>query len=304
MNMKYPQINKGIVFAFATAIISGLSIFYSKIAVATIPPLVLTTSRNTYVAILFVLFFLFTRRFGEVKKLKKNDAIKLGLIGLVGGSIPFYLFFTGLKLIGAQEANLIHKSLFMWVTLLGFFFLKERIKLPYIIGFLLVVAGTYFISPFQISLQSGTFMVFAATLLWSIENVIAKKVLPNVSSELVGLSRMGIGSIVLLTITFATGSGKALMSLDSRSLMIVAIGGTLLFGFVFCWYKALKLAPTSLVTLVLTFSVVVGTILNGAFAGVAITTAQLQTSTLIAIGTIVASGLNPVKLFAKSETHG
>lgn len=299
--MKYPQMNKGITFAFATAIISGLSIFYSKIAVATIPPLILTTSRNTYVAVLFVLFFLFTGKISEIKKLKKSEIFKLALIGVVGGSIPFYLFFTGLKIIGAQEANLIHKSLFMWVTLLGFFFLQEKPNLKYIVGFVLVIVATYFVSPFELNWQNGSLMVLAATLLWSIENMIAKKVLPTVSSEIVGLARMGIGSIVLLGLTFSTGAGGKLLSLDSTALTVIAVGGTLLFGYVYCWYKALKFAPASLVTLILTFSVAVGTILNGAFAGVKTTMPQIQTAALIAVGTIIASGINPKKLLAREK---
>lgn len=304
MNMMSQKYNKGIIYAFITAIISGFSIYYSKIAVAKIPPLVLTTSRNTYVAILFIIFFLATRRLGEIKKLKKNEIFKLALIGLIGGSLPFYLFFTGLKLIGAQEGNLIHKSLFMWVTLLGYFFLKEKPNTKYILGFILVIVATYFVAPVKLTIQNGSIMVLSATLLWSIENMIAKKVLPDVSSEIVGLARMGIGSVILLAVTFATGVGNKLLTLDYGSLTIIVFGGTLLFGYVYFWYKALKYAPASLVTLILTFSVVVGTILNGAFAGVKVTTPQLESSILLTLGTILASGINPVRFFAKRETNG
>ena len=90
--MKINTLQKGILFAFITSVISGISIFYSKISVAKIDPLVLTTARNLYVGILFFLIFLISTRLNEIKKLTKKQLVYLILIGVIGGSIPFYLF--------------------------------------------------------------------------------------------------------------------------------------------------------------------------------------------------------------------
>ncbi|MEK7078935.1 MAG: EamA family transporter, partial [Patescibacteria group bacterium] len=113
------QIHKGIILAFLTAIISGFAIFYSKISVAKIDPLILATTRNSLVGIFFIIYFLATNNLKRLLKLTKKELVLLLGIGVIGGSIPFYLFFTGIKLIGAQSANIIHKSLFIWVAILS-----------------------------------------------------------------------------------------------------------------------------------------------------------------------------------------
>jgi hypothetical protein len=37
----------------------------------------------------------------------------------VGGSASFALFFTGLKIIGANDGTMIHKTMVLWVTLMA-----------------------------------------------------------------------------------------------------------------------------------------------------------------------------------------
>ncbi len=272
---------KGVLLALLTSIISGIAIFYSKIAVVKIPPLVLTTSRNMIAAMLLIIFYWLLGKKSELKTLKKDEIIKLFLIGIVGGALPFYLFFTGLAIVKAPLANLIHKTLFIWVTFLAVIFLKEKLNLSYIVAFILIFLGNFYFAGLPATFGKGEAMILLATIFWSIENILAKKVLKTVSSELVGLFRMGIGSLILFMSLIINGQVGRLLALNSQQLIMIAIGGTILFFYVYFWYKALKYAPASLVTLVLTFSVVVGNILNGAFAGVKILSKDIYSSVLI-----------------------
>lgn len=276
-------IKKGVLLAFLTATISGIAIFYSKIAIAKIPPLILTTSRNFYVGLIFFLYFILTKKINQLKTLKRDQSVLLLLIGLIGGALPFYLFFTGLAMINPQTANLIHKTLFIWVTFLAVIFLKEKLSLGYLIGFILIFISQFLIGKPSFSFGKGEFFVLLATWLWAIENIIAKKVLKKVESEIVGLFRMGIGSIILLSAIFISGQQKQLFSLNQSQLLTIFIGGTILFFYVFSWYKALKYAPVSLVTLILTFSTVVGNFLSGAFLKVRLASTEIATSTLISL---------------------
>src|SRR3989339_2068232 len=248
------NLNKGIFFALMTSMISGISIFYAKIAVVKISPLVLTSSRNLWVAFLFLVYFIFSKRLKDIKALKKNELVNLTLVGLIGGALPFYLFFTGLSLIGAQTANIIHKSLFIWVSLLALIFLKEKLNLGYWLAFFLVIIGNFFFVPFKINFGLGETMVFIATLLWAVENIIAKKILKTISSQMVGLFRMGIGSTILLLSLTINGQLNKLLTINNQQLIIIMIGGSILFFYVYFWYQALKYAPASLVTLILTLS--------------------------------------------------
>ena len=127
-------------------------------------------------------------------------------------------------------------------------------------------------------------MILAATLLWSVENIIAKKILRNISSEVVGLFRMGIGALMLISLSALTGKSSLILKLNANQLTYIVIGGTILSFYVYFWYKSLKSAPASLVTMILTFSVVVGNILNGAFAGIKIAEKDVLSSILITTG--------------------
>ena len=290
-------IHKGILLAFLTAIISGFAIFYSKISVAKIDPLILATTRNGLVGLFFIIYFLATNNIKQLFKLSKRDLLLLLGIGIIGGSIPFYLFFTGIKLIGAQSANIIHKSLFIWVAVLSVFLLKEKVNVKYLFAGVLVFIGTYFFTPFKLLFGRGEVFILSATLLWSLENILAKKVLNNTSSELVGLFRMVLGGGVLLLVTLFSGKGELLTGLSILQWQTVLIGGGILFFYVFTWYKALKYAPASLVTLILTFSLVVGNILNGSLAHITLLRNDWYTMVFIT----VAMGILTHRLFARSH---
>jgi len=283
MRNQNKQIKKGVFFAFLTSIISGIAIFYSKLSLIKIKPLILTSSRNFYVGLLFLSIFLFSRKKKEFKKLQTKEIVKLVLIGLIGGALPFYLFFTGLQFTSPLTANLIHKTLFIWVSILGAVFLYERLNLLYFLSYSLLIIAFFFFKPLQLTLGKGELMILSATLLWSIENIIAKKVLKYVSSEIVGLFRMGIGSIILIFISLFSGRMDQFLSLDLSSILVIITGGSILFGYVFFWYKALKYAPASLVAMILSFSIVVGNILKSLFIGIKIPASSLYSSILIGL---------------------
>src|SRR6185369_15246414 len=48
-------------------------------------------------------------------------------VGVVGGGVPFILFFTGLAQASAPTAAFIQKTLFVWVAFLAVPFLGERL---------------------------------------------------------------------------------------------------------------------------------------------------------------------------------
>lgn len=277
------DLSRGLVYALITAVISGVAIFYSKISVAKIDPLAMATSRNLYVGIVFFIGMFLFGRLKELKTITKKDLIKLILIGVIGGGVPFYLFFTGLQSIGAQSGNIIHKSLFIWVSILSILFLKEKISKKSAIIYVLIFIGTYFFTPIKFVLDKGTILAMVATLLWSVENIIAKKTLRNISSQMVGLFRMGIGSLILVAITLFTGKTGLLLTINNQQLTMIIIGGSILTFYVYFWYKALKYAPANLVTLILTFSLVTGNILSSSFAGVKLTNNDIYSSLFIGV---------------------
>jgi len=268
---KNNNISKSIIFALIAAFISGFSIFYAKIAVTKIDPIVLTTFRNLFVGLLFLLLSIKNVSMKKIIHMNKKVWIQLILVGIIGGAIPFYLFFTGLQYTSALSANMIHKTLFFWAGILSIIILKEKPKISYFFAAFIIFVSQIIFSGTAFNLGKGELMVIAATLFWSCEQIISKKILQNVSSSLVGLFRMGIGGLVLLCISLLSGKWSIFLGLKQSQLIFIFIGSILLFFYVFFWYKALRIGSVSIVTIILTFSTVTGTLLNGSFAHINIT---------------------------------
>lgn len=265
MNLK-----KGIYFSLATAVISGFSIFLNGTYVNKLikDPYLATSARNILVAIFLSALILGISKRLKLKNLTFKQWAQLVLIGLIGGSIPFLLFFKGLSISSAAAVNgaFIHKTLFIWVAVLTFVFLKEKLSFWQIGAFGVLLGGTYLAGgPKNWQIGPGEKLVLVAVLLWAIEFIIAKKVLQKLPSLAVAWGRMFFGSLFLLGFLYFThrlGDTGALNNTQWYWLIGTAF---LLFGYVTTWYTGLKYAPANVVTSVLTLGFPVTVLLNSIF---------------------------------------
>jgi drug/metabolite transporter (DMT)-like permease len=290
---------KGIFFAVVTAVISGVSIFVNKYAVIAIKqPLVFATVKNIGVAVLLFVLLLSTKKLANFRALSRRDWLLLVLVGIVGGSVPFYLFFTGLMTIPAINGALLHKTLVFWVALMAFPLLKERLSKKQMIGVALLFGANLLVGGFKgFKLSSGEFMVLMATLMWSVENIIAKKVLPHINANIVSMARMGFGAVILLIISVITQPAqlRGMANLSSTQWLWVGLTVILLFGYVTTWYRALSFAPATTVSAVLVTSTLVTNVLSAVFATHTWSLTLSLQSALMLVGFALLAG----QLFAK-----
>src|SRR3989304_2677545 len=117
----------GVGLAFATALISGVSIFTNAFAVKQLPDAaVYTTLKNGMAALILVGLAAMTVRPAEVRAMRRGSWLRLIVIAIVGGSVPFLLFFIGLAQATAPSAAFIQKTLFIWVAIFAVPFLREQ----------------------------------------------------------------------------------------------------------------------------------------------------------------------------------
>lgn len=278
----------GIQFALITALISGFSNFLNKYALMAVkPPIVFTSAKNLLVGFLIIAILILARKLPKLKKLTKRELVYLILIGVIGGSIPFYLFFTGLSQIPAINASLIHKTLVVWVAILAIPVLKEKLNRIQMTGVLLLFGSNVFIGGFKgFQFTNGEIMVLSATIFWAIENILAKKILPSVDPDILVGARMGFGSLILVVASLIVAP-KAMLSLTSPTpdqafwLILTAV---LLLGYVMSWYRALKFASAITVTSVLVVATVVTNILSAIFVTHALTMTVLIQSGIMVTG--------------------
>jgi len=282
---------RGLKFAFCAAVVSGVSVFINKFAVASLGnPVLLPAVKNSLVGILLIGLVIFSRKWREIKLLSKKQVVQLLIIGVVGGFLPFYLFFTGLAQIPAVNANLIHKTLVIWVAILAVPLLKEKVSKLTGLAVLLLFAGNLPLGGFTgFGYSSGELMVFGATLLWALETILVKKTLADLSPDLVATSRMGVGSLLLIIFVAISSPASVgdIFSMSSAQWFWIALTAMCLFGYVSLWYRALKFAPAVGVSAVLVSATLITTSLSAIFVTHTLSLQTVIQSLAIIIGSIL-----------------
>jgi drug/metabolite transporter (DMT)-like permease len=281
----------GVGLALATALISGVSIWLNGRYVKLFDdPTLLAAVRNGVVGLVLASAALGTGRLGELRALDGRRRMALLAVGIIGGGIPFALFFNGLALSTSPAAALIHKTLFVWVALLAVIALGERLGWAQLAALGVLLVGTLVLAPSgALGAGVGEAMIVAATLLWAVEVVLVRRLLlTGVSPSLAAAARMVVGSLTLLAIVAAGGGLDGIATWGIAQWQAVAITSLLLAGYVATWYGALQRASASLVTSVLVLGVVVTTALQAWSSGVAPAPTALAGNGLLLVGGIAA----------------
>jgi drug/metabolite transporter (DMT)-like permease len=283
---------KGIYYSLLAALISGISIFYNKIVIVKdLDPVIFNIFKNGGAALILSIFLFSQPAQKNFHSLTLSNWKKIILIGLIGGSLPFLLFFEGLKIIPAINANLIQKSLFIWVAFLALPILQEKLNIWQITGYLLVIAGNFLIGNLSpLSLGNGELLILLATLLWSVEIIVSKKLLnDHLNSHLVSWGRMFFGTIFLLLFALFQNKLGLIFSLKSEQILPMLGSIILLTIYVRTFYKALNHAPATLVTSILILATPITNLLNSLFISHTFPVLQMNNLILSIFGIIMIS---------------
>ncbi len=265
---------RGLLLALGAALISGIAVFVNSYGVKEFADAtVYTTAKNSVAAVVLIAMcaLAMVRRNSAAVAIpaRRSQLLALGAIAIVGGSVPFVLFFEGLAQAtsGPVQAQFINKTLVIWVALLAVSVLGERVGALQVGALALLVVGQAALSggvgsAFTPHFGRGELMIFAATLMWAVEVVLARALLRSVSSWTVALGRMVLGSTLLILWVVVTGKGSQLVGMDAHQWVWVAATGVLLAGYVATWLAALAAAPAVNVTAVLVAAVPVTALLQ------------------------------------------
>jgi len=273
--------------ALGTALISGTNTFLAKIATGALSsPIAYTTLKNALVAIALVGIIVAFGKWREIAKLNRRQMIKLAAVGIIGGTIPFALFFTGLSMTSAVSAAFIHKTLFIWVAILAIPFLKERVSPLQWIGIIAIFGANLLIGGFKgFAFNLGELMILAATLFWAAESIVAKSALAELSAVTVAGARMTIGSVLLFGFLAVTGGLPSLTAISPSAWGWTLLTSLLLLGYVLTWYSALKRAPATYVATLLVPATLVTNVLAALFLTHAFSLKQAAAAALFLAGT-------------------
>jgi drug/metabolite transporter (DMT)-like permease len=284
--------NKGYLLVFLTALISGFSIFINKFGVGIFKTSeIYTFLRVALVALILGSILLIDSK--KIKSIKKREWILLALIGLIGGSIPFLLFFKGLKITSSAEGSFIHKTMFLWVAILATLFLKEKIDRKFLFGALILLfANALLLKKFSFSPDRGDLLILIATIFWAIENTLSKYLLStsNLDGKTLAFGRMFFGAIFILVYLIFTNQASQIFVLNSKQVFWVLITGIILLFYVLTWYSGLRYIPVSKATAILLLGSPITTALN-LISGAKIPSQEIISGILILIGIVTIFGI-------------
>jgi len=289
-------VGPGILLVLATAFISGLSTFVNFYAVKGTSSDAFVTVRNVMVAAAFVPVAFFATRSLRAPALRTVDWGRLVLIGLIGGAVPFLLFFHGLEIAtaagGAATATFGYRTLFLWATVFGIVVLHEKFHWRIALGATLLLAG----SVLMLSLTSpiwtdGTAYVLAATVLWAAEYTVSKRTLRDVPSATVALGRMGFGAIFLVGYLSLTTQWGTVSGFTGAQWEWVGISAALLGAFVASFYPGLKRVDLGVASSALVLGFPITWILGVLVQGASFTLAQAAGVVAVVAGVGVVIGV-------------
>lgn len=285
---------KGLAFALAAAAISGVSVFLNGVAVTLADPTAYTALKNVF-ALIFIGSLAFALcEVGKFKSLTRRQWGMLALIGLIGGSVPFLMFFQGLKLGGAAVSSFIFRSLFIFAGVFGYLLLKERPEPRDIAAGIIILAGNALLLSGEPSIGAGQLLVLGATILWALEYTLSRKMLSDITPRVLMIGRLFLGSIFILAFMAYSGSIPALASVDATVASWLLVTSIMLAAFMSAWYGALRYLPVLKAASVLALGGIITASLNIVFLGRVMAPAEAMGLLLILSGSLAMAGLGRV----------
>jgi drug/metabolite transporter (DMT)-like permease len=287
-------VGPGVLLVLATAVISGVSTWLNGFAVQGTSSDAFVTVRNLAVAGLLL-------PVGVVAIARSRSALSgkdlgtLAVIGLIGGAVPFLLFFRGLQLAtaahGALTASFVYRTLFLFATVFGVVALRETFHPRAALAAGLVLGGNLLL----LSLVSpvwtdGTLYVLLATVLWAAEYTVSKRALRHLAGTTVGLGRMGFGAAFLAGYLALTGGWGTVAGFSSGQWTWVGISAVLLAGFVLTWYTGLARVDLGVATTVLVLGFPISWALSLVTAHAVPAPLALFGAVVVTVGVLVALG--------------
>lgn len=237
--------------ALLAAVISGLSIYVSSYAVRIVPDATLyTTLKNGITGLLLVVPVLaLSSRRRELARISRRDAAWLAALAVVGGSVPYVLFFTGLQMTTATTGSLLNHAQFLVVAALAVPLLRERPTPLAWSGLGLLAAGSLIGTDVHaLRANQGAALVLLSTVMFGVGVVMSRHLLARLSPELVMAAKMSAGALLLIGYAWAGGHLAGAGSLSSLQWSVAVGTGLILLAFTAATTYALRYAPALSVT--------------------------------------------------------
>ncbi len=279
---------------FLLAALWGASFLFMRIAGPEFGPVALVDVRVALAAALLAALLLAR---GGLRTLRER-AVPLAFVGIMNSALPFCLLTYGTLTVTAGFAAILNATTPMWAALVGWLWLRERIRPAQWLGLGTGFAGVIGLLWGHIDLRPGstqwqTTLAIGALLLapvaYGISATYAKKKLAGVPALVVATGSQIAAAVVLLPLAVFAWPSRTPGAIAWASTVALAIACTALaYLLYFRLIERIGAVRAAAVTfLVPMFAIVWG----GVFLGEAITPQMMAGGAVILVGTALALGL-------------
>lgn len=281
--------------ALSTSILSGSTFSaFGKTLSSALTPLSLVFISEVLVLLFLLLSFGLLPVFQSFVRLPRPHLVKLLMMGCLSGIAGPTLWFTGLSLTTAVNANFFGKSELVFVLLIAGIFLGERITRSHMLATSIVFVGLCLIALRGLSdvliPQAGDLLIVLGALSYASSNSIYRKYLHDVPAHIALCSRSLTAVVAFFIITpFLPYS----LYTEAASFPITLLPALVGFGFIsryinsVAFYEAVERLPMSTISLVGTLDVILSTVVAYAMLGEPIAWYHILGGSFIILGMIL-----------------
>jgi len=278
---------QGYIFAFLAALGYGSASTLGKLALGSASPILIASSAATVGGLM-----LFAYR--PTAKIDRGSLPLFALVTLCGAIIGPILFYSGLRLTSAVSTALLSNGELLFTSIIAIAIFKESLSRRQYFASLLVVAGIVAISTnlnlhatSLLSNLAGSLFILGATLSWSIENNLVRKLSLHVDAIVMAKWRNLVGGLTLLAFILVSGQN---ISIEASTIPYIVLIGIIPVGLTTAFlYLALSRIGAVRSLLVFSTGSLFGTLYAHVLLGEPITSVQIVGGAILFAGIILIS---------------
>jgi drug/metabolite transporter (DMT)-like permease len=208
------------------AFLWAVSFVATRVALQTVPPLMVVTLRLLISALCFLPFVVSS---GGTQGINLRGMGQLFLLSLFGTSLHYGTQTAGLQFTTASNASLYTTTGPITILLLSAILLGERITLRKAVGVLLAIAGVLVvmgwetISAFELGNVKGDLLVLSSIVMWGLFTVFGKKMTDELGALRVTAWVTILGAVTMVPVGWGEARAKGFTYADTTGEAWVAI---------------------------------------------------------------------------------
>lgn len=290
---------KNAVLLTILAALWGASFLFIRIGVAELGVAPLMALRVGIGALFLVGLALTRMKPAELGTQLRQRAWPLFVVGALNSGVPFCLFAFAELTLSAGVTSVINATTPLWVALVAYLWLKDKLSLPRVLGLVIGFAGVLTLVWDQVASAHGgagggaTMLAAAAalgaTLLYGIAANYTKRKLSGVDPIINATGSMIGSTVLLLPLAIATWPAAPISAHAWGSVLSLGIACTGIAYFIY-FYLIAHVGPARAITV--TFVIPVFGLLWGAlFLSERVSAVMLEGCAIVLVGTALATGV-------------